>query len=526
MDAYIGYINLFFIACALSRRSLWRRLGPWLLAFLAFAVLSLGSHLTVNGIVYESVILPRQILMEWIPAVFGQIGLAKYYVGGVVVPLAVLACFGFSALLRGRRWKTRVFAVLLASLVIAVEYYAPHRGAPLATETMRYLGWLRAEDDAPVKVVNLPQRYNHALHYLFLQSESGYPSAYGFVNRNRQSALGYVNNNELLRKWYRNRAMHCLPHTQAAFIASLEGLLADGFTHVVVHNWLWREQPTLHGVRNAPAAYDDGYVAVYRLRDMSQSCQHQLDLPQLSRFTRSPLALPGARSSILSFHSSEGLDPNELAYLGSLFADWERFVHVTLQGGELAIQNSGAPYASLDEFTSGSQIVYLIYDSRDAEAALADRLVSSEQFQRCQRERHEDGSVIELQVSREFSCALVNSGTPLRVEYDNGARLENVIAEAGQEHLKVQYWWSELPSEAHSVSIQIVDAAGEKVASRDAVIEHGSLARQRVDIASLAPGDYQVKLIVYDYHSLRSVAGHAAGLRFERELPIMTFERG
>ena len=114
----------------------------------------------------------------------------------------------------------------------------------------------------------------------------------------------------------------------------------------------------------------------------------------------------------------------------------------------------------------------------------------------------------------------------MRVEYDNGARLENVIAEAGQEHLKVQYWWSELPSEAHSVSIEIVDAAGEKVASRDAVIEHGSLARQRVDIASLAPGDYQVKLIVYDYHSLRSVAGHAAGLRFERELPIMTFERG
>ncbi len=516
-DAYLGYLNLFLLACALSRRPLWRKLAPWLLTFLVFALLSLGDFLTVNGVDYEGVALPRRVLTAWFPALFGSIGAARYYLIGMLIPLAVLSCYGLMALLRGRPPRLRVACVLLATLFIAFEYYAPPQGAYLAQETTRHLAWLRAEDEAPVKVINLPQRIDFAIYYLHLQSLSDYPSAFGYVNRNRQSALGYVDSSYLLRHWYKDRALHCLPQSEAAYIASLEGLLADGFTHIVVHHWRWPDAPSLHSFGNAPAAYDDGYVSVYRLRDLNQSCQPQLDLPQLSRFARSPLALPGPRSSILSVHSRHRIDHENLGYLNSLFSDWHRFVHASAETGA----------AEIEDLTRESQIIALLVDEGDAEGADVDGLIPSERFQRCRRERHDDGAVIELHIRREFSCALISSDGGLRIEYENGARLENVIAEASDSQLDLQFFWSDVPDEAHSTSIQIVDAAGERALAVDQALDHASLIHQRVDIASFGPGDYQVNLIVYDFHSLRSVAGRisATGERFQRELTIMTLTR-
>ncbi len=516
-DGYLGYINLALLVCALLYTPSRRKLVPWLAMFLFFACMRLGDHLSYNGVIHADTVLPEGVLSDWLPAIFRNIGWPDHYHIGLVYPLAALACFGLAALLRSQPARRRAIVSLAACLIVGIEFYAPQKGKTVEPEQTAYINFIASEPDSAIKVINLPQEWWHRQYYLYTQTLSGWPMAFGFQHRLLPLLEAQINRNLLLKTWYRSQSMHCLPHNERVFSGALDQLLAEGFTHVIVHKWKISDWLVTFNFRQTPAAYDDGYVSVYRLRDLSQSCQPQLDLPQLSRFARSPLALPGPRSSILSVHSRHRIDHENLGYLNSLFGDWHRFVHASAETGA----------AEIEDLTRESQIIALLVDAEDAEGADVDGLIPSERFQRCRRERHDDGAVIELHIRREFSCALVSSDGGLRIEYENGARLENVIAEASDSHLDLQFFWSDVPDEAHSTSIQIVDAAGEKVASGDAVIEHGSLARQRVDIASLGPGDYQVNLIVYDYHSLRSVAGsiRATGERFQRELTIMTLTR-
>ena len=112
----------------------------------------------------------------------------------------------------------------------------------------------------------------------------------------------------------------------------------------------------------------------------------------------------------------------------------------------------------------------------------------------------------------------------MQVDYDNGARLVNTLLEITPDFLEVQLMWSNLPDEPHSVSLQIFDAAGAKVLGHDSTIGHTSLAQHRMDISSLPPGNYVVKLIVYHFDTRVSVPGTLTGIgtRFKRELELAT----
>ena len=82
--------------------------------------------------------------------------------------------------------------------------------------------------------------------------------------------------------------------------------------------------------------------------------------------------------------------------------------------------------------------------------------------------------------------------------------------------------WVNLPAENHSVSIQFFESADSKVHNQDFVLHDEALAHQRIDLAPLASGDYQVKMILYNYATGASVPGerHGSGARFDRALEI------
>jgi len=132
--------------------------------------------------------------------------------------------------------------------------------------------------------------------------------------------------------------------------------------------------------------------------------------------------------------------------------------------------------------------------------------------------------VIEHYVKRGFSCALIASDSQLEVRYDNGARLENYQVQTRNDYVDLQFRWSNLPDEPYSLSIQVFDAAGEKLLGQDSVIGHVTLDRQRLDLSSLPPGDYNVKLIMYDFESGAIVSGEeiTSGARFDRYLEVAT----
>ena len=527
-QAYLGYINLFFLFCAIIHKPIRRRLAPWLAVMMAFAILRLGHFLTINGQEYRSLLLPEHFLSEWFPALFGNIYIQEYYQFGVVLPLAILASFGLARLIRSKPVRLRVAVVLLSVIIVAIEYYAPIRPNVVGRGKTAYNEWLSTEPDSEIKLINLPRGAWRFQYYLYLQTLNDYPIAFGFSNRLPASSRAFIRNSALLTAWDSKRSVHCLPHNERAFLAALDRLLEAGFTHVVVHHWFYGDQFIKHSFRSVPASYDNGLVSIYRLRDLRLSCDAgHIELAPFRHFAESQSAIPGIRSSILSFHPSEGIDEDLFTYFASLFSDWRSLLHLHLDNGELIIQNAGESVPDLESFAHDNQVIYLLYNSRDINAEALRSHLPLDGFEFCQRDVREDGLVIEHYLSLEFSCGLVTSSQPFQVDYGNGARLVNALVEVTQDFLDVQLMWSNLPSEPHSISLQIFNAEGAKVLGQDETVGHATLARHRVDISSLPPGDYALKLIVYNFNTRVSVPGTVigTGARFERELEIATMDR-
>ncbi|MCY3831498.1 MAG: hypothetical protein OXG85_00700 [Chloroflexi bacterium] len=523
-NAYLGYINIFLLGCAIILTPQRRKLMPWLLTLVFCAVMRLGHYLTVDGVAHESMVLPARALRDLSPSVFGAI-VPWTFQTGVVTPLAVLSCYGLAALLQSKPLRARILIVLAAALLFSVEYFVPHAGKTLESGKLAYIDWLKTEEGDPVKTINLPQKYDNELYYFYVQAMSGYPHAYGFINRTPGSARSYIEDNMLLRRWEESRSVHCLPHNTRAFNTALDRLLADGFSHIVEHEWAYGNQFIDKTFWNLPEAYDDDYVKVYRLRDLRLSCETiQVDVPRIDRFLQSSWMIPGARTSILSFQPNDRLDDNLVDYLSALFSDWDRFLHLYIDDGRLALQSADDGSMDLNQLARESQVIYLVYNALDAGASPLAGHLSFDQFNLCQREVHEDGSVMERYVSRDFACALFASANALHARYENGARLEYLLTDFGREYLDIQFLWSNLPPDPHSVSLQVFDAAGEKLIGQDSTVGDQSLTRQRIDVSSLPPGKYTVKLIFYNYLTGRSVPGVRSeeGIIFERELAIAT----
>ena len=527
-NAYLGYINIFFLACAVIRPPAQRRLTPWLLMLFFFAILRMGDHLTVNGQAHTSIALPQRFLSDSLPAVFGAIGQPAYYQIGIVIPLAVLSCYGLSALLRSSKIRARIAVVLLCITILSLEYYLPRQGFVFEREKNAYLNWLQSDSEVPIKIIELPQRQDNLTYYLYTQSLSGYPSAYGYANRNRRSARSYIDSNYILHTWRIHRPAVCLPgQNAAAFIAALDQLLQDGFTHIVLHHWRIVDEDLEPSFVNVPAAYADEFVKVYRLADLRRNCEAPSTVPLIDRFMQQSRVLPGDGSSIISYNPSKSIDANTLAYLGLLFSKWDSFQHLYHHEGQWVTQTASRSAAAGDESALNRRIVYLLYDAGDGPPRLSASVEFRDDFNLCRREAYEDGAVIELYFNPRFSCALVNPSAPPHVIYDNGALLSNLLYELNQDALDLQILWRYLPDQSHSISVQIFDAAGDKAHGQDFVIGSRAITRHHVDLSSLPPGDYVFKLIFYRYSNGKSVPGtvSSSGARFNRALDFATIRK-
>lgn len=529
-NIYLGYINLFFLACALLlRKASRKRVLPWLALFVFFALMRLGGFLTFNGVAYRDIVLPAQVLNNIFPTLFGQIGVPQYYIYALITPFAILSSFGLAALIRGRSARTRALAALAAVLVLSFEYYAPLTGLSVPTGATAYVDWLKSQPEDPIKLINLPREKPIRRYALYPQTLTGYPTAYGYLWRVLESTTAYTARNWLLRTWHQNRSGSCFGRAQE-YHQALDELQSDGFTHIVLHRWGPATQIVQHSFDRMPVAYEDGLVTIYRLRDMRAACA---DLPDLlgavDHFLNSPMGawLPGA--SLLSFHPRDPVDVNQLAYLDKTIAytsDWDGLLHLYVDGREPIFQTAADSRMNAEDFAEQSQQVYVIHGSGDADAARLASLPPLDQFHRCERQSLASGWTVERLLRREFPCALFDSPTPLGAHYDNGAHLANVMVTVDDERLDIQMRWGALPVTRHAISLQFIDAAGNKAHNQDFVVKDVALVRHRLDSSTLAPGKYAIKLILYDFNAGNSVSGVSSetGVRFERELEIATIE--
>ncbi len=529
-NIYLGYINIFFLACALLRKGGRKRLLPWLALFAFFALMRLGDYLTVNSVPYRDIHLLACVLKELFPFVFRQVAAPNYYLYALITPFAVLACFGFATLLRGRSARTRAIAALAAILVVSVEYYAPLRGTSLPIGATAYVDWLKTVPEDPIKLINLPRARPIDSYALYGQTLTGYPTAYGYLWRTQESTFAYAARNWLLREWNQNRSGSCFGRAQA-YRKALDELLSDGFSHVVLHRWGGGAELAQHSFVRVPIAYDDGLVTIYRLRDMRLGCQ---DLPPelaaIDQILNSPLAEWQPGTSLLSFHPRDRIDDDTLAYLDATIAntsEWDGLPHLYFDEGVPNFQTTADSRLNVENFAKQSQAIYVLHTSRDLNTLRITYPPPLDQFQHCERQTIEGGWAIDRLLRREFSCALFDAPAPLQALYDNGARLANALVALNEDHLEIQLRWDALPLTSHAISVQFFDGDGSKVHNQDFVIGMEALARHRLDISALQPGDYAVKLIFYDFNTRTSVSGalDETGVRFERELEIAAINR-
>ncbi|MDE2636202.1 MAG: hypothetical protein OXI30_07535 [Chloroflexota bacterium] len=272
-DGYIGYINVFFIACALLFCRRRGRLTPWITILLLFAVLRLGAYLTINGVKYKHIALPEAFLSEWLPYPFGFVNIQEYYSIGIALPLAIVSTFGLAALLRSKPTVIRIALVLLASAILAFEFYAPREGRGVVPEKTAYIDWLRSNAPSEIQLIHLPRHLPQ--YYLYLQTLGDYPHVLGKTGNVPLSAEVHVQSNLLLDAWWsRRRNIHCLHYNRQEYIAAVDRILESGSTYIIVHTWRWGAEFLMPSFGNIPAAYEDDFVSVYKLRDLRQSCEN------------------------------------------------------------------------------------------------------------------------------------------------------------------------------------------------------------------------------------------------------------
>ena len=134
-------------------------MAPWLGLLLLFMVLSLGSTLSINGIEYADVKLPKHYLNQLLPSVFAAFYRPDFaFMAGAWLPLAVAVlpwagralAIGFP--LAGGR------AIILAFIaIVAFEYYSPipELAKPelanfTTNERRAFLDWLEGEAPGPI----------------------------------------------------------------------------------------------------------------------------------------------------------------------------------------------------------------------------------------------------------------------------------------------------------------------------------------------------------------------------------------
>lgn len=527
---YLGYIPMLLIAFGLASRRFRPKALPWLALLLVFLLLRLGSTLQINDAVYESIRLPKYYLAQIFPQVFQPFWTTDQFFAGAVFPLALLACLGMKALLQRLPRDRRAAIVLAAAGLIAFEYYQAPDPLLIPPEQLAFLSEIdEAESQDSINLIHLPMGGNLSKIYDFYQTYNGYPQVEGRPTRTPPTAFDYIDENMLLRTWRRYRSIICLPAGRAQYLASLHQLESDGFTHIVFHHWLGGSLSTAPSFVGIQPAYADSFARVYPLALLKERCADpSIPLPPpfsfIADLARSPVITADQAMTVLSFHPSEGINDETLAVLSSAFHYWKGFAHSYLQEGKLQLQSAIPNYNDLNALLSGESLILLVYNPSQTgtagPGALAEALAND--FQACPPIIDTANLAAAYYPPAGFDCALLSVADGFEVDFDNGVRLKNWLYQLEGDYLDVETWWPRLPEEAHGVSIQVFDAADAKVAGGDFVIHHESLARHRQDIASLAPGVYSLKLILYNYQTGRSIGGsyNSAEARFDREVEI------
>ena len=180
----------------------------------------------------------------------------------------------------------------------------------------------------------------------------------------------------------------------------------------------------------------------------------------------------------------------------------------------------------MERTLADNSVVMLVYDPGatppELISAYADWLEG--RFESCDHAAGASSLRVQYFVTRDIRCDLFSSEEPIAARYENGMKLANALLQFDGEQLDLHLLWERLKGSLHSVSLQIFDDSGARVASIDRTIPRhdGPAFHLQLDLSSLEKGDYMAKLIVYNYETRVDLPGVVAstGIAFDRALEL------
>ena len=270
--SYLGYIPLVLIGLGIFKPSYRRKMLSWLMLMLPFLILRLGSVLTINNTQIGSVFLPKHYLDEMFPAVFEAFHATDHFQTGVLLPLAILSCYGLLTLIKSMSARRQILVILVLIGLLAFEYYRELEPEIVSEEEIAFLQWLDEENIDGIRLINLPMNRGNSKFYGFYQTLSGYPHVEGLASRTPPDAYGYIDANYLLSAWRGNTSVACTAENRDAYLSALDKLLSDGFTHVVLHRLRLKQGTVEVSFGGIEPAYEDKYVTIFHLEGLQTSC--------------------------------------------------------------------------------------------------------------------------------------------------------------------------------------------------------------------------------------------------------------
>ena len=263
--AYLGFVPLLLTLAAFTWQGHLKEKFLWLFTGLMFLFFALGTVLRLNGTLYEEITLPASYL-AWFPPI-RAVGRPDYFMLGLMLPLAILAAFGFHRIWqklatspRRTVWRS-AFLLVTVPLLIFEFWNGPFPGIPA---NIHPIYSEIAEEDESFALIELPMGRIESKRYLLNQTIHQKPMVEGLAARTPEEAYRYIEGNPLLQQWRQKNELNC--ETMAAELnTAVAQLLQDNFRYAIIHNFPESEvyKPYFH----ITPTFQDEALAVYELTD-------------------------------------------------------------------------------------------------------------------------------------------------------------------------------------------------------------------------------------------------------------------
>lgn len=258
----------------------------------------------------------------------------------------------------------------------------------------------------------------------------------------------------------------------------------------------------------------------------NQLNQKQYTVPHYQNLLYEPSINPRRSDFVVSFHQDTPLNhKKQLDYYGRRTGSWRGLIHIwNDESGNPKVLSTDTRYDSVASMARWNFPLWLIYNPQETDlqamSVFTDDFLN--QFHSCGRYLETANTVIELYIKQSIPCQLLTAEKPLSLNYDNGTELANILAQHDVGKLGISLWWTNTIANKYAISIQVFDIQNDKVAQLDDVVGGEPVHGYSLDLFGLAPGDYTVRLILYDFENGEGQAGTitAAGQRFERSVDV------